>query len=262
MIFTAIERAFLDQHQIPATRVLNASGLNRIEVQTLMEADDFIVAIGVALCKKSGHRIRMKSWHCAQCSSDNLGFRNNYHRPGSVYVCTSEKSRLIKIGSSSLSLDIRVRKLNAIKYGNSSDWKLVFSYECEKVGVLEFAAHKALRKFRANGEYGGQNRTGECEELFSCTAEEAIEEIMKAANGGDTSKNSNSTNNMASKSTIPSVPRKDIEFRNGERVRNTRAPQWGEGIVIADSTKHAVVISFSDGRQRQFQLPLTALVKI
>ena len=262
MIFKTTEQIFLDHYKIPTSRVLNAVGLSKPDIQKLMGDEEFIVAIGVTPCQKLGHSMRLKSWHCVQCSPANLGFRNNYLRRGRVYVCISEKVALIKIGSSSLSLDIRIEKLNKVRYGGASDWNLVFSSEFEKAGIVEFAAQKALRNFRAKGTYAGQSRTGECEELFSCTAEQAIKEINIASSQGVATSNLNSMTYAMSSSTIALVPRKDVDFRNGETVRHTRVPKWGDGVVIGDSSKDAVVVRFGDGESRQFALPLPALVKI
>jgi Protein of unknown function (DUF3553) len=55
---------------------------------------------------------------------------------------------------------------------------------------------------------------------------------------------------------------KKIDFRKGQHVKHSNKPEWGIGQIMEDSTSLAVRVMFASGGEREFALPLTALVTI
>lgn len=265
MQFTTEERAFLEHHKMPDSRVLDASGLMGLslaELRKLMVNEEFTIAIGFSQCAKDiAHRMTFKDGRCFQCNSGNLGHSNNYRRAGFVYICISDSKRLIKIGSSN-SLDARVEKLKGSRYGEANDWRLLRSWQFEKVGPVEFAVQKALENYKVHGVYGGHGRNGGCDELYACTAEKAIEELNRAASAVGTKRHAGPLTHSIPSTTIKAVPRKHVEFRAGDKVRNSKALHLGDGVVVRDSTTQFVVVQFPNGNEKEFPLPSPQLEKL
>ena len=180
-MFNPDHQEFLDRHKIPTSRVCDAAGLIRGALKKLMKDGDYLVAVNTNPCNAEGHTMKLKAGHCAQCTSQNLGFRENNYRDGNVYILHSQTTQLIKIGSTGAPLDARVKKLNAVRYGQTNDWTLIGSQEYKEAGRVEFAIQKALREHRVTGSYDGQSRDGECHELFNCTTQDALAALSAAA---------------------------------------------------------------------------------
>jgi hypothetical protein len=66
-VITDEQRAFLDQHNIPLSRVFDAKGMKRAECQEAMRALDLVIAVGTSACKAAAHRMRTRAGHCAKC---------------------------------------------------------------------------------------------------------------------------------------------------------------------------------------------------
>jgi hypothetical protein len=78
--------------------------------------------------------------------------------------------------------DLWVHDLNREAHASRTNWKLVFSETYEKAGKIEFAAHATLANQKANGHiYVKVNRDIESQEIFTCSAEQAIEAVKLAA---------------------------------------------------------------------------------
>lgn len=180
-MFTKDQQQFLDHHKIPSSQVLDGSVHSKDAIQKLMKEGDYVVVVGVKPCEKAKHTMRLKSGHCVQCNPQNLGFRGNFYRPGSVYILHSQATKLVKVGSTSQGLNERVKKLNAVRYGRTSDWTMIANQEFNEAGLVEFAIHSALRAHRVTGSYDGQSRDGECHEIFNCSTSVALAALHSAA---------------------------------------------------------------------------------
>lgn len=236
-------------------------GLSGKELKKLMSKDDYLVAINTNPCSTAGHTMKLKAGHCAQCNPQNLGFRENFYRPGTVYILFSQVAQLIKIGSTEAPIDARVKKLNDVSYAETSDWKLIDSQNFTEAGRVEFSVHKALRKHRAKGNYNGQSRHGECNELFDCTSQEAFAALRAAAAEITTGSSKQSTLLLRTPQKEEHVQRRVITFRKGDHLRHTKKPEWGTGLVANDSSGGFVTVRFADGSERIFNETLPLIEK-
>ena len=180
-MFNAEQQEFFDRHKIPTSQVIDATGITGKRLRELMAKESYVVAVNTNPCSTGGHTMKLKDGHCAQCNSQNLGFKANFYRPGSVYVLYSQATQLIKIGSTEAPLQSRIRKLNDVRYAETNDWELIGSQDFVAAGKIEFSVHKALRNYRLKGNYNGQSRDGECNELFDCTSQVALAALKAAA---------------------------------------------------------------------------------
>jgi hypothetical protein len=247
------QQEFLDHHKIPTSHVCDGAGLMGDALKKLMADGDYLVAINTNPCNAAGHTMKLKAGHCAQCTSQNLGFRKNHYRPGNVYILHSKATQFIKIGSTGAPLDARVKKLNSVRYGNTSDWTLIHSQNFTEAGKVEFSVQKVLRDHRVTGTYAGQSRDGECHELFNCTAQKALDALRTSA--ADLQPDSIKKPSQLFRSNLPEkqVQRKDVAFRLGEHVRHIKKPDWGVGSVVRESSGGAVRVRFPDGSERDFE---------
>ena len=253
-MFSEDQQKFLDQHKIPTSRVCDGTGLIGNALKQLMTDGDYLVAVNTNPCTaKAGHTMKMKDGHCAHCDSKNFGFSKNHYRDGNVYILHSETTQLIKIGSTGAPLDVRVKKLNAVRYGKTSDWTLIGSQEFKEAGKVEFSMQKALREHRVTGSYDGQSRDGECHELFNCTTQVALAALKTSAAQlhPDPPKKPNLLLSAASKE--KQVQRKVVAFRHGEHLRHIKKPEWGVGTVVRDSSGGVVRVRFPDGSELEFE---------
>lgn len=252
-MFSEDQQKFLDHHKIPTSRVCDGTGLIGDALKKLMTDGDYLVAINTNPCNAAGHTMKLKAGHCAQCTSQNLGFRKNHYRPGNVYILHSKATQFIKIGSTGAPLDARVKKLNAVRYGKTSDWTLVDSQDFTEAGKVEFSMQKALREHRVTGNYDGQSRDGECHELFNCTTQDALAALRTAAAELHPDSTKKSIQSLSPTLTEKQVQRKVVAFRHGEHLRHIKKPDWGVGTVVHDSSGGVVKVRFPDGSERDFE---------
>src|SRR6202161_4571783 len=92
---------FLYKHEVPLSRVGDATGMRTAEYQKCMKELDLWLAIGVRACKSAGHTLRTRAGHCAQCNTANLAFLRRYEDKGTVYVAQSHAIALTKVGAAS-----------------------------------------------------------------------------------------------------------------------------------------------------------------
>jgi hypothetical protein len=98
MRLTTEQLAFLESQFVPLSRTFDASGMTRREYQDEMKSLDLIVAYGVSACKARGHTLRTRAGHCCQCNTAALAFLLRFEDRGEVYVASSAKQGLTKIG--------------------------------------------------------------------------------------------------------------------------------------------------------------------
>lgn len=168
--------AFLRHHQIPLSKVFDASDHSRAEYQRVMRALDMLVAYGVTPCQRGGHTLRTRAGHCAQCNTAVLAYQLRNDGTGYVYIAYSKASRLVKVGTSG-SPEARMASLNKFRYGGADDWEIHESVWCERSGEVEFAVHNALDAHRAPGQYMISSGMSECYELFSCAKSVAVKAL-------------------------------------------------------------------------------------
>ncbi|MCY1260054.1 hypothetical protein D9M68_100060 [compost metagenome] len=178
-IITSEQRAFLDHHRIPLSRVFDAKGMKRAEYQEAMRGLDMVIAVGTSACKAAGHRMRTRAGHCAQCEPATLAFMLRNDDPGFVYIAAPLSGDVVKVGSSQDPAQ-RMKTLNSLAYGGYRDWRLHFSEPCERAGFVEFNAHRMMRPYSTPGVYVRGTVQVACSELFACELSDAIA-IVKTA---------------------------------------------------------------------------------
>ena len=170
--------AFLRHHGVPLSRVFNASGLGKRQRERTMRQLGMELAYGVPPCDRANHTLRTRSGHCVQCGTHNLAFQRRYDEIGEVYVASSKKFGLVKIGAAQ-SAAKRLITLNYFQYGGPDDWKLCEALRCERAGRVEFAAQNELFKYLGSTAYEKQGSSVNCQELFSCTEKQAISALKR-----------------------------------------------------------------------------------
>lgn len=173
---------FFIKYKIPQSKVLDATGMSNPKYQKIMDDLGFIAAIGVTPCQRSNHSLRDRHGHCLQCDVKPLAYAARFYAEASIYIAYSGTNKLVKIGLAGIAKD-RVLSLNSYRYGGTTDWVLFRQWKCENVGRVENDAHKILEDFQVDGTYLKNGSNILCQELFSCTTDQAIEAVTRAIDG-------------------------------------------------------------------------------
>lgn len=175
---TKTELKFLVHHEVPLSRVYDATGKKKSEYKVIMSTLGLWVAYGVTACKAQGHKLRARSGHCVQCKPANLSYIRRHDEAGEIYVAMSNSGRLIKVGTSQNALE-RIQQLNYYAYGGKTDWEHCYIEKSMRAGLVETRVHQALSMHSANGLYTKDGFIIECRELFSCSPRIAITALKK-----------------------------------------------------------------------------------
>jgi len=177
---------FLLKHDIPLSRVFDASGL-LVPVWTQAMKDlEMWVAYGGSKCAAAGHQLRSRKSVCLQCRPAEIGYLKRYFADGEVYVATSKSKGIVKVGTAKDSA-ARVVQLSYYQYGGASDWSLQVCVSCKAAGKVEFEAHRILTPHLHYGTYFKDGEDRECRELFSCSqtiAAQAVDAALFNCNEG------------------------------------------------------------------------------
>ena len=172
------ELAFIKQHRILITEVIDVTGMISVGRKRAMEAHGARVAINGARCG-NGHRLKTRSGHCAQCTPKYLAFERRFSTTAHVYVCVSGTG-LVKIGYAKDPTD-REGRLNREAYASCTNWRLVFSIPTKEAGRVEADAHASLSSCIVAHRYMKEGREIDTYECFRCAPERAIEAVKAAA---------------------------------------------------------------------------------
>lgn len=176
---TLPQACFLIHHKIPLSQVFDATGMKQKEYREVMKDLGMVIAIGLNPCTaREKHTLKDKYGKCVQCGTHNLAFQKRYNELGFIYVARSEGIGLVKIGTAKDTAQ-REYSLNNFGYGGGSDWKIHFTKQCNKYGRIEFEAHQTLMPHNVHRSYWKQNSLVDCNELFDCEVELAIQTIEK-----------------------------------------------------------------------------------
>jgi hypothetical protein len=174
---TFAQNCFLIHHKIPLSQVFDATGMKKKEYEEVMKELGMTIAIGVNPCRAiERHTLKDKHGHCVQCKPVNFAFQKRYNESGYIYVARSESLGLTKIGTAKDPAR-REYSLNNFGYGGCSDWKIIFTRQCNKYGRIEFEAHQALMSHKVHKSYWKQDNWVDCSELFDCEVELAVKTI-------------------------------------------------------------------------------------
>lgn len=241
---TNIQAAFLQQHDIPLTDVLDAQGMSTKEYKERMSSRGYVVAVGVTPCRAHGHTMRGANGHCVMCKPANLTYRKRYREAGYVYVAaTRERNDIVKVGYCT---DIKHREatLNSSEYGGYTGWKIIASRQAEEKGVLENAIHQKLKPFAFKTTYFHDNHQQATNELFLLDREHAISTLRNI----DISKPNTSRTNDSTKSTSSYQQKEYITKATKPDIHKTEKPAKEFSVKPASRLKSVVEI---DRRKRK-----------
>ncbi len=171
------QKSFLASQQIPESAVFDAAGMPPRRYRPLMEREEKLFVIGVSPCLQRGHTMRTRAGHCVQCDTKKIAFITRYYRQAFVYIAGSQRTKLVKLGSSQTPLN-REAIINQLGYGGISDWRLLYYAKFANAGMVEFTAHGILARYSTPRSYTREYAEVECREIFRCgydTAKKALE---------------------------------------------------------------------------------------
>ncbi len=172
MRLTQAQIDFVTHHRISKDELFDATGMTREQYQAAMARSNSIIAYGVSPCE-SGHTLRTRAGHCAQCDPARIAFVRRHNSPGLVYIAGSIKGMRIKIGFTK-SKDVRTESLRRTSYGGFDDWVILCTAKCQEGGQIELEVGKLLTKYSVAGSYKHDGRTQETYELFTCSYQTAV----------------------------------------------------------------------------------------
>ena len=172
--------SFLAKHDIPLSRVFDASNLPVSAWRQAMKDLEMWVAFGGAKCAASGHQLRTRNSDCVQCKPERIGYLKRYLEPGDVYIAASRSKGILKVGMAK-DVTFRVTQLRSYEYGGARDWTLQRSITCKFAGKVELETHRILAPYLHQGTYYKDGDDRECRELFKCSEEVALAAIQAAA---------------------------------------------------------------------------------
>ena len=126
-----------------------------------------------APCQKGGHRLRTRAGHCIVCDTSKLAYQDRHLAAGFVYIAGSKARRLIKIGIAK-SVDQRERNLNAHRYANTEDWRMLFHLGVETGGEAERRVHQGLEAFKIVVPYAKDGRDQDAGEVYQTSFSMAL----------------------------------------------------------------------------------------
>lgn len=179
---TKEEKEFLKQHDIRKTNVFDGERYTRPYIKAFMKCEGKEFYIGPP-CNSSGHRIRTRAGHCAQCDTSRVGFMKRHGATAQVYVAQALDVGLVKVGSAADAYE-RMDTLNEYDYADSCKWEVYgLTEDIPKAGEVEFRVHKLLDKDRATAEYFKDGAWRDCREVFTCSPDTALDAINEVIEG-------------------------------------------------------------------------------
>jgi hypothetical protein len=103
--------------------------------------------------------------HCIQCSPIGLTQWRKHHEDGFVYIASSEKLHLHKVGATT-TIE-RPRQLRD-GYGGTKDWMITYRRRFKEHGRVEANVQSSLSKFAVQRTYSHRGKTVTAKEMFDC----------------------------------------------------------------------------------------------
>ncbi|MCA1473352.1 GIY-YIG nuclease family protein [Bradyrhizobium sp. IC3195] len=176
--FTAEERAFLDRHGFSESEVYDGRHQSKQSRERNARHAGNILILTDSYCKASGHRIRTRAGHCAQCKPANIGFTRRETQTGNVYIAGSLNKRFIKIGVAG---DIwqREGQLRAERYGGAADWRVLIH---DRVANMQQVERQISLRIAGDRVYRGYLKDGVeqvATEIIRCSFSAALDAYAK-----------------------------------------------------------------------------------
>ncbi len=182
MDLTRAEVDFLSSQGLTEVDVLDGRRMSKEQIRLVAKDRGLAVVLGSA-CAKAGHRLRTRSGHCVQCDTSKLGYQKRHLEPKDLYIAFSRRAGLIKIGSSN-SVDVRINKINFEGVGGATDWRPIFKVPVKEGQRLETEVQNLLLEHMAPTSYMKDGRRQDSRECFKCSAAQALETVLHAAQRG------------------------------------------------------------------------------
>ena len=137
-------------------------------------------------CAAKGHRLRTRSGHCAQCDTAKLSYQKRHNTEGYVYIAGSKSARLLKVGTC-VDIEQRRRNLRNQRYGNISDWEMLFTAKVDTGGKVEGSALSLLSPYKVVRPYEKDGKKQEAAEMLKTSFSIALAAIQETLKGVKTS---------------------------------------------------------------------------
>lgn len=170
---------FIKEHGIPLDKVFNATGMKRAQYAAIMKSLGSHVAIGVTPCSGKRHMMRNRSGHCVMCTPMYLTFQKRHEEEAQIYVASSKRSSLIKIGIAKDAHE-RLKQINYYGYGGISDWEISYAKTVKNAGKVEAESQKRIGNKKLNVVYERDGEYVDCREIFNCDTNLAIQTVKQA----------------------------------------------------------------------------------
>jgi hypothetical protein len=171
------ERKFLNEQNIPLSRVFDATGLRRKDWEFQIKELGLQFAYGTNPCRNGGHTLKTKAG-CIQCNPAFIAFARRHYENAFVYLARSSAKKLIKVGVGK-TIERRETSLNSHGYAGASDWKVLHSVEVDEAGKVEFSIHSDLVIHNVAETYLRDGNLVVCREVFSCSMDTALHAFKK-----------------------------------------------------------------------------------
>ena len=171
---------FLAKHEVPEQYLFNAKGISAADYKQRMSDTGCVIAYGVTPCAKSGHTLRTRFSQCVQCKPATISYILRHRASGEVYVAESNtEPQMVKVGSAKSSAG-RISGLNLEQYAGRRDWNMKYYYGVKNMGLVELEVHGILSQFAITDKwYFKDGQKIECREIFLCSADVAINALIK-----------------------------------------------------------------------------------
>jgi hypothetical protein len=170
---------FLNEYGIPLDKVFDATGMKRARYSIIMKSVRASVAIGVTPCSGIRHTMRNRSGHCVMCYPVYLKFQRRHEEEAQIYVASSKRSTLIKIGIARDAQE-RLKQINYYGYGRINDWEITFVKTVKNAGKVEAESQKLISHTKLPMIYERDGEMVDCREIFKCDPIVAIETVKQA----------------------------------------------------------------------------------
>jgi hypothetical protein len=103
--------------------------------------------------------------------------RSRHYEPGYVYIAGSLAGRVLKIGTK-VNIGRRpANKLRGQRYGNLSDWELIYYVWVQEGGKIEHAARAQLQRYKTMRMYPKDGSLQKAREIVKCPFSLAVAAI-------------------------------------------------------------------------------------
>jgi hypothetical protein len=170
------ELAFLRRHRISPDDVYDGRNESKLAWQMGARDNGKTLILG-SPCRASGHRLRTRAGHCAQCDPKKITYQRRWRARSYVYIAGSLAAGLIKVGVAADTMH-RENVLRRIRYGNVEDWELLAHVEVEEGGRIEYETLMRLGRQRVFKSYQKDGYSQVGGELLLCSFSAALSALL------------------------------------------------------------------------------------